>query len=192
MATPAQIATNRLNAQSLVIPGEDESALAELAAAYREQFQPVGPEEALLLEKIVQSDWIQRRMSRLETEVLNSLIAEQDPSEPNPLGAAFLRDCQRPNALQKIFRRREAASREWYRALKELRDRQSNRVALSPRPAPISRPVAVPETEPEPITPIPATHASACPPTQSDAPPVRTAPRIGFVFDASTPPALRL
>src|SRR5579883_1922978 len=79
MATPAQIAANRLNAQkstgprsdegkavsrfnalkhaatarSLIIPGEEEAALDELSAAYREQFQPVGPEETLLVEKII-------------------------------------------------------------------------------------------------------------------------------------------
>src|SRR5262245_15195000 len=134
MATPAQITANRLNAQkstgprsdegkaasrfnalkhaasaqSRIIPGEEDSALAELAAAYERQFQPVGPEERLLLEKIVAADWTQRRMRRLEAEVLNALIDEQDPSEENPLGAAFIQDANGPNALQKIFRRHEA------------------------------------------------------------------------------------
>src|ERR1044072_2819165 len=110
MATPAQITANRLNAlkstgprsaqgkassrfnalkhsasaQSLVIPGEDESGLAELTASWYDHFHPVGPEEALLVEKIVAADWTQRRMHRLESEVLNTLIAQQDESEENP------------------------------------------------------------------------------------------------------------
>jgi hypothetical protein len=104
MATPAQINANRLNARkstgprsdegkaasrfnalkhaasarSMVIPGEDETTLAELAAAWHEQFEPVGPEETLLVEKIVAADWMQRRMSRLEAEVFNTLIAQLD------------------------------------------------------------------------------------------------------------------
>ncbi len=201
MATPAQIAANRLNSQnstgprsvegkaasrfnalkhaasakSLVIPGENEANFAELAAAYHEQFQPVGPEEALLVEKIIIADWTQRRMDRLETEVLNALISQQDESEENPLGAAYIKDCAGPNALQKIFRRREAASRDWYRARKELRELQARRIASTPEPLPAA-------TEPpKPVSPPP-------PPTP------RPTPNPGKirVFDESTPPAWRL
>jgi len=203
MATQAQIDANRLNAQkstgprslegkaasrfnalkhaasakSLVIPGEDEAEFAELAASYHHQFQPDGPEESLLLDKIVAADWTQRRMGRLEAEVFNTLIAQQDESVENPLGAAFLQDCQGPKALQKIFRCREAASREWYRAIAELRARQAGRLA-----------VAAPE-----ISEARAVSAPSLPPPMPSPPP-HLPPRgkIGFVFDRSTPPAWRL
>ncbi len=202
MGTPAQIAANRLNsqkstgprsvegkaasrfnalkhaasAQSLVIPGENEANFAELADAYHEQFQPVGPEEALLVEKIITADWTQRRMDRLENEVLNTLIAQQDESQENPLAAAHIKDCQGPNALQKIFRRRESASREWYRALKELRQLQARRIATAPPPPPPeARPrVVIPESPtPVPVSPAPV-------------------PSKARAFDESTPPAWRL
>jgi len=206
MATPAQIDANRLNAQkstgprsaegkaasrfnalkhaasakSLVIPGEDEAELTELAASYHEQFQPAGPEEALLLEKIIAADWTQRRMSRLEAEAFNTLIAQQDGDVENPLGAAFLQDCQGPKALQQIFRRREAASREWYRAIAELRARQIRRIELLPPPPVELRPPA-----PAPVSLHP-------PQTYNPVPPLPPRGRIGFVFDQATPPAWRL
>jgi hypothetical protein len=213
MASQAQITANRLNAQkstgprseegkavsrfnalkhaasakSLVIPGEDESTLAELAASYHEQFQPVGPEEALLVEKIVAADWTQRRMHRLEAEVLNTLIARQDESEENPVGAAFVADCEGPNALQKIFRRREAAGREWSRALGELRRLQFERLAFSVPPPDRAVQPPVPRS-PAPNAPRLENHRPPDAPSRSTARPAK----IGFVFDETTPPAWRL
>ncbi len=207
VATPAQIAANRLNSQkstgprsvegkavsrfnalqhaasakSLVIPGENEANFAELADSYHEQFQPVGPEEALLVEKIITADWTQRRMDRLENEVLNSLIAQQDESEENPLGAAFIKDCQGPNALQKIFRRREAAGRDWYRARKELRALQARRIASTPPDPPA-------EARPRPSVP-----ENPAPPPDTKPFAVSQTPRPKHQsFDESTPPAWRL
>jgi len=220
MATPAQILANRLNAQkstgprsaegkaaarfnalkhaasakSLIIPGEDESTLAELAASYNDQFQPQGPEEELLLQKIVTADWTQRRMHRLEAEVLNALIDEQDESEENPVGKAFIQDCQGPNALQKIFRCREAASREWYRALNELRDRQSHRIALAPALQPTQTRTPAPQPASSAHTPSPNPQVlTPGPQALTPCGPRPLAPsKIGFVFDDRTPPAWRL
>jgi hypothetical protein len=205
MATPAQINANRLNSQkstgprspegkdasrfnalkhaasakSLVIPGEDETEFGELANSYHQQFQPVGPEESLLLEKIVAADWTQRRMRRIEAEVFSTLIAQLGESVENPLGAAFIKDCEGPRCLQKIFRCREAASREWYRALQQLRELQNVRLAADPPPPPDLRP-----SVPDALKPAPQPASSA--------PPIQAANKIGFVFDASTPPAWRL
>jgi hypothetical protein len=234
MASLAQITANRLNAQkstgprseegkavsrfnalkhaasakSLVIPGEDDSTLAQLAASYHEQFQPVGPEEALLVEKIVAADWTQRRMHRLEAEVLKTLIARQEESEENPAGAAFVADCEGPNALQKIFRRREAAGREWSRALGELRRLQFERLASAQLPVGAFLP-PLPERESrlstQPLDRAAQPQLSGPPPAASnshllenyrpaDAPSRSTATtaKIGFVFDETTPPAWRL
>ena len=219
MATQAQITANRLNAQkstgpstaegkaasrfnalkhaatarSLVIPGEDEAVLAELSAAYYDQFQPVGPEEALLVEKIVASDWTQRRMRRLEAEVTNALVAKLDDGEPHSFGAAFLKDSEGSNALQKIFRAREAASREWFRAIAELKERQFNRFAAAPPPPVPARPQPRDIQPPVSAAQRPVLELRAPVPTPRSAPPQPPArPKIGFVFDESTPREWRL
>jgi hypothetical protein len=150
MATPAQIAANRLNAKkstgprsaegkdavrfnalkhgadavSPVIPGEDAAALDALSLSYRDQLQPVGPLEVFLVSTIVRADWAQRRFFRVEGELVRHALAE---SEGASVGAVFQRDAAGPNAHQKIFRRQQAAQRDWYRALAELRRLQQAR-----------------------------------------------------------------
>ena len=104
MATPAQIHANRLNsqkstgpcsvegkaaarfnalkhgmdAQSLIIPGEDPADLDALAHDYHEQFRPYGPEETFLVETLIRADWNKRRLRRIETELFHALRAEQE------------------------------------------------------------------------------------------------------------------
>jgi hypothetical protein len=150
MATPAQIAANRLNAQkstgprsaegkeavsfnalkhgadalSPVIPGEDAAALDALSRAYGGQFHPVGPLEIFLVSTMVRADWVQRRLFRVEADLLRHALGE---SEEASLGVVFQQDAAGPNALQKIFRRQQAAQRDWYRALAELRRLQQAR-----------------------------------------------------------------
>ena len=159
MATPAQIQANRRNAQkstgpcsvegkaavrfnalrhgvdaeSLVIPGEDPAALADLFSDYREQFHPVGPLETALVETIVRADWCQRRYARVEAEVIKSLMAAAEGEVPT-LGAVFHQDAAGANALQKIFRRQQAALRDWRLAIAELRRLQEGRLAVNPEP----------------------------------------------------------
>jgi hypothetical protein len=225
MATPAQINANRLNARkstgprsdegkaasrfnalkhaasarSMVIPGEDETTLAELAAAWHEQFEPVGPEETLLVEKIVAADWMQRRMSRLEAEVFNTLIAQLDEFGGAPSRRRLPARLRGSQCLQKIFRRREAAGRECQRALRDLRDLQARRFDFEfapPEDLPLPeapRPVAAPQPR-VPIPAFPSPEPQPQPPTPAVEPqlPPAARHRIGFVFDESTPPSWRL
>ena len=95
------------SAKSLVIPGEEESALAELAAAYHQQFQSVGPEELLLLEKIVHVDWMQRRMACLEAQDLSSLVRHRMIPSRTPSAPRSCRIAKAPTR----FRRSSAAAR---------------------------------------------------------------------------------
>jgi len=155
MATPTQIEANRLNAQkstgprstegkaavrfnalkygvdaqSLILPGEDQAQLEELRREYFEEFQPAGPVETALVETIIRADWMQRRYFRMEAEILRTIIATMEPSDC-PLGAAFHHDAGGANALQKLFRRQQAAQRDWNRARAELRELQAQRAEL--------------------------------------------------------------
>jgi hypothetical protein len=200
MASPAQILANRLNSQkstgprsvegkaassmnalqhgaraeSRIIPGEDVQALAQLAEAYRQEYQPDGPEEELLLDTIIRADWTQRRMARLEAEVFHAFLSQSPDSSTSP-GAAFLNDASGPNALQKIYRRQQSASREWYRARIELRRLQEDRLHRSARRHPSERtqfalenaPHRGPSSPPIPNEPNSAESASR---TKSDSP----------------------
>jgi hypothetical protein len=191
MASPAQLLANRLNSQkstgprsvegkaassmnalrhgarsqALVIPGEDPEAHATLAAAYRDEYRPEGPEEELLLDTIVRADWTQRRMARLEAEVFTALLADAEDATP---GAAFLADAAGPNALQKIYRRQQSAQREWFRARAELRRLQEERSLRAAHrqvaersqfsaapPAPAPQPAAAPVPAYAPLAGVP-------------------------------------
>jgi hypothetical protein len=94
MATEAQIAANRRNAQlstgpctpagrarsamnacksgiyaqSEFIPGEDPAELAALTAQYYSQIQP-GPAETGLADQAIRSDWQLRRLARGEADI---------------------------------------------------------------------------------------------------------------------------
>ena len=150
MATPAQIAANRVNAlkstgprsdegkaasrfnalkhgmdaESLVIPGEDPEALAALSADYYARIQPDGPIERHYVDTMVNCDWLRRRLRRCEAQLYRALT-EGDESE-SPLGSAWQRDAAGPNALQKIFRQLSALDRNYAGALAELRRLQAH------------------------------------------------------------------
>jgi len=152
MATPAQITASRANgqqshgpssvegkavssrnalklgitAQSMVIPGEDPAELDQLTAEYEEHYQPAGPVESALVQTIVRAQWMQRRCDRIEANFLNSRLAAMEGAA-HALGAVVAQDSEKGNTLQKIFRRRQAAQREWYQAVDALRLLQNER-----------------------------------------------------------------
>jgi hypothetical protein len=146
MASPAQVTANRANAQSstgprsvegksaasrnslklgihaqsMIIPGEDPADLDQLTLSYEQKFQPVGPIESSLLETIIRAAWMQRRYARIEAEYLTSRLAALPEGTAHPLGAVMTQDAAAGNTLQKIFRRQQAAQRDWSRALETL------------------------------------------------------------------------
>jgi hypothetical protein len=63
---------------------------------------------------------MQQRYARIETEYLNARIAALPEDTPHPLGAVMLQDAAGGNTLQKIFRRQQAAQRDWYKAIETL------------------------------------------------------------------------
>ena len=129
-------------------------------------------------------------MRRLEADVFNALIAQQDPSEEHPVGTAFIKDCEGPNALLKIQRRYESASRECLRSLNHLSALQGLRMSRAAAPHDLV-PLPVPSDLLSPRPPIANAPRpiTAAPPPQSLGP---RPPKSGFVFDESTPPSWRL
>lgn len=191
MATPAQIAANRLNAtestgprteagkavsrlnalrhgvdaQSAVIAGEDPAELEALAKSYRDRLRPHTPEERFLVDTVIQSEWLRRRLLRIETEMTNHLLSEMEPCE-NPLGVLYCSNTPGARALERVRRHYEAADRSWFRALKEFdRLREQNAEdAFFGVGAPAAEenwvrsgdPAAEPAPEPMPLIALPA------------------------------------
>jgi len=151
MATPAQLAANRANAQhstgprsvegksvsrfnalqhgvdaaSSVIPGEDPAEYEELAAEYQNRFQPETPDERYHVQTMIDSDWQKRRLKRLETECYGVLDSE---SPGMSLAAALISASPAAKLLARTQRQLAAHQRAWYRACTELR-RQREREA---------------------------------------------------------------
>src|SRR5919107_6427657 len=82
--TPEGKATARLNAtkhgllsQEVLIPGEDEAALKELGERLRAELQPVGEMESQLVERIINTTWRLRRLSRVEAGIFTWELYEE-------------------------------------------------------------------------------------------------------------------
>jgi hypothetical protein len=145
MATAAQIAANRLNAQnstgprtpegkaassfnalkhgldaaSIVIPGEDPAAYDALAADYHRQFHPQSAVEHFHVDTLIRSDWQKRRLQRVEAKLYRALLAEG--ATPEDLEIAILRDSPTAKLLHKVTARIASFERAYFRALNDLR-----------------------------------------------------------------------
>jgi hypothetical protein len=171
MSTAAQVIANRANAQlstgprsvegkaassrnalkfgihakSLVIPGEDPEELEELTHDYERDLAPVGAVESALLETIVRAAWMMRRVARIEAEVVHARLAAQEHPGPHALGEIYIDDAAAGKLFETLARRYQALQRDYYRALKEIREskRARSEAARVPSgPAAMARPSA--------------------------------------------------
>jgi hypothetical protein len=172
-----------------LVTGENPADLDNLALAYRRSFHPTNPGEDALVETLVQTEWLTRRMRRVETQLWNratdALRAdswyEGDPAYE--LAATYGRIEER---LERLQRRLSSLERIYHRTLHDLRRLQADRPKLvTPQPEsgePADPPAEigfVPSTAEPPAEPAPA--ATPQPPSP--------APQIGFVPSISSLPA---
>jgi hypothetical protein len=82
--TPEGKATARLNAtkhgllsQEVLIPGEDEAALKELGERLRAELEPVGEMESQFVDRIIDTTWRLRRVSRVEAGIFTWELYEE-------------------------------------------------------------------------------------------------------------------
>ena len=172
MSTAAQIVANRANAQlstgptsavgksassrnalkfgihakSLVIPGEDPEELEELTRDYERDLVPVGAVETTLVETMVRAAWLMRRVTRIEAEIVHARLAAQENPGAHPLGDIYMDDAAAGKLFQSLARRYQALQRDYYRALKEIRESKQARsqaamfAAMAPQSAQAPRP----------------------------------------------------
>src|SRR5438552_14212507 len=158
MPTQAQVNANRLNAQkstgpttpageaisslnalksgidawSHIIPREDPTEFEALTAAFV-HYQPADPVQLSLVDTLISTEWIQRRLRRIEAQLWNYRvdILDQgltraefvDPTiqRNSPLGHAFHAAL---DPFTRIQRRIDATNRMFLRTLKSLQDLQ--------------------------------------------------------------------
>jgi len=183
MATPAQIEANRRNAEKstgprteagkarsctnrlshgftssvLFIAGEEREEFNLLLADLHNEFQPATASEQILLEKMVQNQWLSLRAYRLQSVALNV------PAAPGYM----------PPDLGLLIRYHQSSDRGFYKARTELltarKERQKSQIGFESQDAP--QPAAQPREAPVP------------PPNPPD-PPQETTPEPGLAIPA--------
>jgi hypothetical protein len=143
MATPAQIAANRANslkstgprtpegkaasrfnalkhvldAQSVIIPGENSADYDALVRDYQSEFSPESPSEAFHVDTMIRADWSKRRLVRMESELYRAVLEE---SGQTSLVRAILAGTPAARLLTRVQRQIAGFERAWYRAHKAL------------------------------------------------------------------------
>jgi hypothetical protein len=165
-----------LYANTLLIDGDDPDELDALAREYLDTCRPVGPRERAVVDSLIHTDWLLRRMRRLETQDWNSefehlrKLKGDEYNETYGLINVYARIQDR---LDRIQRRLTTLDRLYHRRLAELERLQSNR---PPAPDPEPIPVPAPEIGFVPSNPGPSREAppppsrEAADPSRSDAP----------------------
>jgi hypothetical protein len=152
-----------IDARSLAIPGEDPDELAALINDYLHQFRPDGPVEQMMVDTLIRADWHLRRYDRIESGLIARMLGDAGPNAA--LADLFGSAAPKSNPLPHLFRRRQAAQRDYFRALKELqrkqKERRQNEEAddSQAQPAPIgfdphNRPATVPPASEPPAPPM--------------------------------------
>src|SRR6478735_9425707 len=143
MATPAQIAANRANAQkstgprsvegksasrfnalkhgidaaSIVIPGEDPAEYDSIVAEYNREYRPQSASEFFHVETMIRAAWHKRRLENVEADLYHTVLSESPGSH---LAAALLSDTPAAKLLARVQRQIAAFERTWHRANTEL------------------------------------------------------------------------
>lgn len=193
MATARQIEANRLNAQkstgprtedgrrassrnalksgldseSQFIPGESRDAFAQLQAEYCARFAPGTPEERFQVDTLIRSEWILRRLFRVETQLWDYHVLHSEDGAGVELGEAFTKANTLFMRLQRRIHAAEKAYKEAMAELRRLRDAaQPEQTAgetgeLASFLTPL---LAIPEIPASPVPPVcPSPFAAAVP-----------------------------
>ncbi len=144
MASPAQIAANRANAQkstgprsvegksasrfnalkhgmdaaSIIIPGEDPEVYDSLVAQYLIEYGPQSASESFHVDTMIRADWQKRRLEAVEADLFRIIMTE---SPDNSVATVLLAESPAAKLLLRIQRQIAAFERTWHRANNEFR-----------------------------------------------------------------------
>jgi hypothetical protein len=116
-----------IDAQSQLIRGEDPAALEELVTEYHGRFRPTTPEQRMLVDTLVDCEWLLRRFRAVETQLWEDATHIFDIT----LAQAYSKKCDEFTRLQ---RRIDMTQRHYHDALRLLQRLQAEE-AVDPGPA---------------------------------------------------------
>ena len=172
MATPAQIAANRTNAQkstgprsvegkaasrfnalkhgidakAIVLPNEDPAEYEALARDYHQSIRPRTPEEAFHVETMLRADWQKRRLQLVEADLYRTVLSE---SPGAALAAALLSDSPAAKLLARVQRQLAAFERAWFRAHTQLHRNRDKAIDSEEQALDFPNLASFPPAEPE-------------------------------------------
>jgi len=176
MSTPKQLAANRRNAQNstgprtgegkarssrnalrsgidarsqTIIHSETPADLEYLKNEYRDRFCPTTPEQRMLVDTLIDCEWLLRRFRRIEAHLWEDGM--QGTVHKTILGESFRRNC---DAFTRLQRRIDSTQRNYRNALHELERLQSIELAAG-RDAGADLSAAVDSVSPRQQTPNP-------------------------------------
>ncbi len=122
-----------LLSQDVLLPGEDESALRELAGLLRDELQPIGELESLLVDRIIAAHWRLRRLGRVGTGIFLWQQYEEGAERAQQEARTYEGDKRLSDILEEINdfmptdekKREEALSR-----VRELKAKQGTEPAM--------------------------------------------------------------
>ena len=120
-----------LLSKEVLVDGEDEKTLLELNQSVHDQFQPVGPIEKMLVDRVVSNLWRLRRAVFVETATMNWYRADinlfpigQDDEQQERQN---VKNMLSNESIETILRYETTIERSIFRALHELERIQAKR-----------------------------------------------------------------
>jgi hypothetical protein len=130
--------THGLTAKKLLVLPEERPEFDQLHDQLLDECKPEGVLENELFRQILHAQWNLRRCDQVEQEIFDAVqvVAKVDPASGKSLDPLHHGDNDVPRQLDRIQRYRTAHNRAWHRALRELRNLQTNRLLLADADAP--------------------------------------------------------
>jgi len=142
-----------IDAKTQLIRGETWTDLQELIGEYYDRFLPITPDQRLLVDTLIDCDWLLRRFRAIETQLYERILDVYDVT----LGQVF---SEHTDDFTRLQRRIDSTQRHYHNALNQLRRLQAEEAKTAadrdPATAPATEPASPVLANPQDQTPNPA------------------------------------
>jgi hypothetical protein len=126
-----------IDAKSQVIRGEKAANLETLKTEYHDRFHPTTPEQRMLVDTLIDADWLLRRFRIVEAQLWEEgSLSAFKPNDEITLGQSY---CENSNQFTRLQRRIDTAQRNYRNALQDLQRLQAEAPDPAPQPDPPAR-----------------------------------------------------